>query len=420
MARVPLGQGAFNRTFGRYAEVVLKNRFFEVNPTNQTDGVALLSRPGSTFENNFGVGPIRKQFNKPGLHEGDNFIVSNDAFYRYDVDGNSQLVSGSVGTNGTPSMAGVKGAGYQRVFIADGQSLQYYGGQAYDAILSVAAGTIANDIVVVDGIYYQFSAGSVDTGAPAGTVGNPWKVNAGASNAAALTNLRNAINADGVNGTPGTDFSTATVANARVVSNANTATTVTVRGRVAGPLTPTALVSVTIVTTDDTLSWNHSPLAANAHVLYGVETPDDIGIISVAELGSFILCVQANSQRVYFIRPGETTIDPLDFFEAESDTDDLIEVVKVGDQVWLVGSKSIEAWYLNGSTDPDANPFSRVQGRPFSIGAIEGTIVVLANSVFLVGDDHIAYRIQGGPTPISNPAISERIRKALKAEKENA
>lgn len=419
MARVPFGRGAFNRTFGRYAEIKLVNRFFEQNPANQTDAVALLSRPGSTFEENFGDGPIRKQFNKPGLHDGDNFIVSGNAFYRYDTDGVTTPVSGVIALTGTPSMAGVKGAGYQRVFIADGQSLQYYGGQAYDAILSVSAGTIADDKVTIDGVVYQFSAGSVDTGAPAGTNANPWKVNVGANNAAALTNLRNAINVDDGVGVPGTDFSTATVENSRIVSNANTATTVTVRGRNAGPLTPTATVSVTIVTTDDTLAWNHSPLAANAHVLYGVATPDDIGIVSVAELGSFILCVQANSQRVYFIRPGETTIDDLDFFEAESDTDDLLEVVKVGDQIWLVGTKSIEPWALNGSTDPDANPFSRIQGRPFSIGAIEGTVVVLANSVFLVGDDKIVYRIEGGPTPISNPAIVERVRKALASEKEN-
>lgn len=420
MARIPLGRGAFNRTFGRYAEIVLKNRFFEQDPVNQTDGVALLSRPGSTFERNFGSGPIRKQFNKPGLLEGDNFIISGTAFYRYDVDGNTQAVTGVIANLGTPSMAAAKGSGYQRVFIADGQSLQYYGGQAYDAILSVGAGTIANDVVIVDGVYYKFSAGSVDTGAPAGTLANPWKVNVGANNAAALTNLRNAINAvEGV-GVPGTDFSTATTRNQRVVSNANTATTVTVRGRQAGVLIPTAIVSVTIVGSDDTLTWNHSPLAANAHVLYGVATPDDIGIISVAELGSFILCVQANSQRVVFLRPGSTEFDDLDFFEAESDVDDLLEVVKVGDQVWLVGTKSIEPWALSGTTDPDANPFQRIQGRPFSIGAIEGTIVVLANSVFLVGDDKIVYRIEGGPTPISNPGIVERVRKALKAEKEQA
>lgn len=415
MARVPLGRGSFNRTFGREAEVVLLNRYFEQNPSNQTDGVALLSRPGNTFERDFGAGPIRKQFNLPGMFEYDNFIVSGGEFYRYDADGNTQLVTGTVALTGQPSMCGVKGAGYQRIFIADGTSLQYYGGQAYTALLTYVAGAISDDVVIVDGVYYKFAAASLDTGAPAGTLANPYKVLSTGTAAQSLQRLRDAINATGV---AGTDYSTAVVQNARVIANANTATTVSVRGRVAGILDPVATVSVTATGGADGLSWNHSPLAADAHVLYGVATPDNVGFVSVTELGSFVLCVVAQSQRVYFIRPGETTIDDLDFFEAESETDDLLEAISVGDNAWLVGQKSIEPWYLNGSTDPTANPFSRVQGRPISLGAIEGTIVKLANSVIFVGNDGIVYRVEGSPQPISNPGIAERIRKALKAEKD--
>lgn len=415
MARVPLGQGAFKRAYARSAEIVLLNRFFEQNPANQTDGVSLLSRPGSTLENTFGNGPIRKGFTLPDLLEGDLFIVSGDAFFRYDEDGNSQLVSGVVSLDGNPSMCGVKGAGYQRVFIADGASLQYYGGQAYTSTLNYVAGAISDDVVVVDGVYYKFAAASLDTGAPAGTVTNPYKVLSTGTAAQSLQRLRDAINATGV---AGTDYSTAVVQNARVIANANTATSVTVRGRVAGPLSPVANVSVTVSGGADGLSWSADPLAAGAHVLYGIATPDDIGIVSVCELGSFVLCVQAGSDRVYFIRPGSTEIDPLDFFTAESEADELLEAIKVGDQAWLIGKTSIEPWYLNGSTDPLANPFSKVQGRPFSIGAIEGTIVKLANSIFLVGNDMIVYRIEGGPQPISNPGIVERVRKALKAEKD--
>lgn len=417
MARVPLGKGAFNRTFGREAEIVLRNRFFEENPTNQTDGVALLSRPGSTAQEDFGIGPINATFTLPGLFGGDLFLVSNDAFFRYDDTGTTTTISGSVATARTPSLAGVKGAGYERIFIADGTSLQYYGGKAYAATLTLTPGTIADDVVQVDSVYYKFVAASVDTGAPAGTLANPYKVLVGGSNAAALANLRKAINASGV---AGTDYSTAVIANARVTANANTALTMSVRGRVAGALSPVANVSVIATGGADGLAWDHTTLVASTDVLYGVPTPDDVGIVSVTELGSFILCVQANSQRVYFIRPGETTIDPLDFFEAESETDDLIEAFTVGDQAWLVGQKSIEPWYLNGTTDPNATPFSRVAGRPFSIGAIEGTVVKIANSIIFVGNDKIVYRVEGGPTPISNPGIVERVRKALEAEKANS
>ena len=415
MVRVPLGRSSFTRSFGRQADVTLLNRYFEQNPSNQTDGIALLSRPGNAREADFGNGPIRKQFNLPGLFNYDNFIISDQTMYRYSAAAVTTAITGSVGLSGQPSMAGVKGAAYERIFIADGTSLQYYGGQAYSAVLNYTAGAISDDVVVIDGVYYAFAAAGLDTGAPAGTLANPWKVLSTGTAAQSLQRLRDAVNATGV---AGTDYSTALTANPRVTANANTATSVSVRGRVPGALDPVAAVSVTVTGGADGLAWDHSPLAAGAHVLYGVVTPDSVGMVSVAELGSFVLCVKALSQRVYFIRPGETTIDALDFFEAESETDNLLEVVTVGDQVWLVGQKSIEPWYLNGSTDPLANPFSRVQGRPFSIGAIEGTVVKLANSVILVGNDGIVYRIEGGPTPISNPAIAEHIRKALKAEKD--
>ena len=413
--RVPLGQGAFNRTFGREAEIVLFNRFFEQNPTNQTDQVALLSRPGSTYEYAFGNGPIQRCFTLPGLFDGDLLLVSGGTLYRYTATGTSTQVVGSISTSGSPRFAGVKGIGYERVFIADGSSLQFYGGKAYVSTLTLTPGAIADDVVVVDGVYYKFASSGLDTGSPAGTLANPYKVNVGGSDANALANLRKAINATGV---AGTDYSTAVVQNLRVEANANTALTMSVRSRLPGLPDPVINVSVTATGGADGLAWNNNPLAEGSDVLYGVETPDDIGIVSVAELGGYVLCVQANSQRVYFIRPGEIVIDPLDFFEAESETDDLIEAITVGDQTWLIGQKSIEPWYLNGSTDPDANPFSRVSGRPFSIGALEGTVVKLANSVFLVGNDGIVYRIQGGPEPISNPGIAERVRLALKAERE--
>lgn len=415
--RVPLGAGAYSRTFARSPEIVLQNRFFETDPTNQTDSVSLVSRPGSTFEESFGDGPIRKQFNIPGLLAGDNFIVSALTLFRYDADGNTQTVTGVVADNGTPSMCGVKGAGYERVFIADGSALQYYGGQAYTATLTLTPGTVADDVVRVDETYYKFAAASLDTGAPDGTLASPWKVLVGVSNATALANLRKAINATGA---AGTDYSTALTENVRVEANANTATTVAVRARVAGAPSPVVNLAVTPTGGADGLAWSSGTLVAGPHVLYGVPTPDDVGIISVTELGSFVVCVVANSQRVYFIRPGETTIDADDFFEAESETDDLLEAITVGDQAWLIGQKSIEPWYLNGDPDPDANPFSLVQGRPFSIGAIEGTIVKLANSVFIVGSDKIVYRIEGGPAVISNSGIAERVRKALKAEKDQA
>lgn len=411
--RLQFGLSTFLRTYGREPEVALYNRFFERAPANLTEQVALLSRPGSTMLYSPGVGPIRGNFSMKGLFLGNLFTVSLDALYRFDGS-TTTPITGTISQDGSARFAGVRGAGFERVFIADGQSLQYYGGQAYSATLTLTPGTIADDVVRVDSTYYQFAADPT-TGTPDGTVGNPYLVDTGASNADALSNLRKAINATGVGGV---DYSVEiTVANARVTANANTATTVSVRGVVAGALDPIAPVTVTATGGADGLAWDVAQLTAGAHVLYGVATPDSVGILDVTVLDSFVLCVAANSQRIYFIRPGETTIDPLDFFEAESEPDQLIGAIAVGSQVWLLGQSSIEPWVTNGV---EPIPFQRLDGSPISRGTIQGTSVKIANSVITVGDDNMVYQITGGPKVISTPAISERIRKALEIERASA
>lgn len=542
--KLPVGVSAYRRDYGRAPEIKLVNRFFETNPANQIEGSSLLSRPATVFETSAGDGPVRACFAAPGLFEEDLFFVSNDELFRYDGTDVTQII-GSIAGTGAPRMAGIRGAGYERLFIADGVSLQYFGGALYTAVLT-ASGTIADDVVVIDGVHFQFAAalsspataatatlslgagdaahndtividgvyyrfendglqsgdgtqarpywvksnrrtdafsmnnlaaaingtGTVGTqygsgvvphptvrstsntasqlvvtaitpgpsgnnidvsvvignnqadgfswgsatltGGSAvvddGTVSTPYLVNKGASNAQALENLRKAINASGV---PGTDYSnTITEPPAgRVQSNANTATTVTVRAKDAGQPAPDINVSVITTGSSDGLSWSSSTLQSpptdNA-VLYTIPTPDDVGIIAVTAINSFILCAVAGSQRVYFIRPGSVEIDPLDFFEAESEPDQLVDIITVGDQVWCIGQASTDVYYPTGD---NAAPFARAEGRPFSRGAIPGTSVKLADSVVLVGDDNIVYRLTGGPQPISTHGISERVRK---------
>lgn len=410
MPQLQLGTSDFKRSYAREPEINVVNRFYEQNPANLTSGVGLVSRPGSTVLFTAGAGPIRANYSLKGLFSGDLFTASGEALYRYNGV-SATAISGALNSSAPAiKMAGVKGAGYERVFIADGVTLQYYGGQQYQGVLT-AAGTIADDIVVIDGIYYQFSVGA--PGAGNGTVGTPYKVFVNGSNANALLNLRRAINA---NGTAGTDYSTGLVANTRVEAIDNTATTLTVRARVAGAPSPSIGTTVTVSGGSDGLSWAAATLQPGPQVLYGVPTPDDVGISSVAVLKSYVLCSVTNSQRVYFIRPGNTTIDPLDFFEAESEPDNLVDIIAVGDQVWLLGESSTEAWYATG----DATViFAPVQGRPFSRGSLLGTPVKLADSVIIVGDDYIAYRITGGAEPISDPSVSERILRSVRIERDN-
>jgi hypothetical protein len=89
-------------------------------------------------------------------------------------------------------------------------------------------------------------------------------------------------------------------------------------------------------------------------------TPDDVGIVSLDIINGYIICVVSNSQRCYWINPGELVIDPLNFFEAERAPDHLLQVRTATDQFWLLGQKTTEVWRMTGN---GIAPFQRIEGR---------------------------------------------------------
>lgn len=142
-----------------------------------------------------------------------------------------------------------------------------------------------------------------------------------------------------------------------------------------------------------------------------IVTPDSIPMISLDVFNDYVLCVQANSDRFYWIQPEEVVIDPLDFATAERFPDKILQVRVVGDEFWLLGEKSIEVWRATG--DGDA-PFQRIEGRAFNFGIFSGTAVRMKDtSVICVADDGTVFNIAGLPTPISNPSVAERTRNAI-------
>jgi hypothetical protein len=145
-----------------------------------------------------------------------------------------------------------------------------------------------------------------------------------------------------------------------------------------------------------------------------VETPDDVGIIGLAYIASYVVVVPAQGQningRFYWINPGETTIDPLDFATAERAPDPISGVVVFGDQFWLPGSNTTEAWYFTGNID---QPVLRVQGVVFDRGAWEGTAIQVKDSMIIVDNEGAVFQIQGGAKRISRPDVEERIREAI-------
>lgn len=411
MTGVPLGLAAFNRTYGDEPEIQLVNRFLEVGPTNQVEKTVLLSKPGNTFEVSAGGGPIRQTAHQEGVFDDDLFFVSDDALFRWDGTTATQIL-GTVNLNGNPSITFSSGAGFEFLFIADGTLLQFYDGTSFaKQTLTISVGNIiATDTVTVDAAVYEYTAGSVDAGDPMGTVGDPYLVALGASDTDALANLVKALNLSGV---AGTDYSTATQINVNVEGLSSDATTLVARARVRGA----AGNSIPVDETGANMAWGDvTLLGGGTDSLSGVITPDDVGIVSLATIASFVVAVHAQSRRFSWLQPGAIIIDALDFAEAERKPDEIIEAVTVGDQLYILCSVSTEVWYVNPSTDPTGSNFLRQQGLAFSQGALSGTIVPIKTNVFVVANDGIVYTLAGGPKRISTNGIEERIRLSREAE----
>lgn len=412
MTRIPLGLTDWRRDFAPQAKLV--NRYFERTPDPQHGPVSLPARHGLKAFVSIGDGPIRGIYSEPGTFADDLFAVSGDALYRVTGDGStSDLGDISTGGQAQVSMTATPDLGTvpSFLFIAEGGVLWVYteNGNAIGQL--EASGAIANsDTVVIDGVYYQFTNGSVDTGSPAGTSGNPWLVDLGSSNAEALGNLFKAINDSG---TGGTEYSTALTAHSTVEATAYAANDLFVAARVLG----TDGNSIAVSETGANLAWTAANLAGGGSaMLRQIPTPDDVGIVAVAYIAGYVLLVCAQGSgvngRYYWLEPGELIIDPLNFATAERAPDPLYSARVVGDQFWLLGSSSVEPWYLTGQ---DAAPFARQQARVFDRGVWEGTDVQVKDVVVLVdATDGAVYAITGaGPQRISDNSVEERIRVAM-------
>ncbi len=413
MATLPLGTDVFNRPFAKGAQVRVVNRFFEQNPTNQIEGSSLLARPGTKFFGAFGSGVIRSLFTQAGAFGGDLFIVSGTELFR--TDGTTTTpITGVVSANGNPSLAVMANQtlGFEFLFIADGVSLQFYEGVSFArGTLRSTGAIVATDTASIGNVFYQWTSGDVNAGTPLGTMANPYLVALGTNNTAAFTNFKNALN---FAGNPGVDYSSAiTVQHTTIEGEASDDNQIDVKARARG----VGGNSIAVTETGANLAWDNPTLqGGGAHQLRGVAVPDDLGIVSVASITGFIIAVVSNSQKFFWLNPGETTIAALNFASAESEPDEIISVMTVGDEVWFFGQSTTESWFPSG--DPAA-PFQRTQGRAFSRGTIEGTPVRVKEQIILVGNDGIVYSVAGGgPRRISTNTIEEQIRLALKAERE--
>jgi len=409
---IPLGRADYDRRVAKEARIQTRNRFFEQNPVLTGNLTALISRPGLKRYLYVGDGPIRAVYSQPGDFSEALFVVSGTEWYRVDVDGTVTLLIGGLNPSGTPSMAatGTIGDGAnatpEYLFMADGRELYLYMENSY--AIGTISGTPANGYTITLGTtHYQFTNTSVDAGTPDGTAAHPWLVALGANAAAAWTNFGNAVSATGVGGT---DYSTALAANPDAQKIAIGTTSVSVRANTAGMIgdIPSTSTGANIAWTNATLTGGGTPQVTQ------VEMPNDVGAISVGYIASYVVVIPAQvtdfNGRFYWIEPGETTVDPLDFATAERAPDPVFAVVVFGDQFWLPGSNTTEVWYFTGNIDA---PVQRLQGVAFDRGTWEGTAIQVKESMIIVDSDGGVFQIAGGLNRISNPSIEERIQKAI-------
>lgn len=153
--------------------------------------------------------------------------------------------------------------------------------------LTVSGAISDGNVVRIDNTYYRFSTGSLDSGAPAGTSANPWRVLIGATEADSMLNLFNAIGATGV---AGTDYSTALTAHTTVDANGVTATQVSVEAKIQ---TASAIVTTE---TGANLAWAAGTLTGGPTDPSYIEadaTPPAAAVFTMTDLPPDVTSVRA-------------------------------------------------------------------------------------------------------------------------------
>lgn len=415
MPTVPLGQESYQRDFAGEPNVRLENRFVEKSPSNLREHVALIARAGTNSLFSLTGGVNRGNYSKEGLFNGDLFTVYGHNLFRVSSTTATQI-TGTIAGDGFPYSTWMKGIGYEYAFLSDGSTLQYFSEHAFGTL--TLSGNVQEAMVLqIGGVYYGWSA-TVDHGAPAGTVTNPYwallasgGVSTAANNAQSLANMAAAIN---TSGTPGATYSSAiTAPNAAVIA---TQTDTTLVATAVSNTSAGNSISTTVpVDGGGAAAWGATTLLGGGGTTLRTVTGMGAGEVpkALATLDGYVLVSVGNSQKVYYILPGATTIDPLDFFEKESNPDNVLDMLTVGDEVLISGDGSAEHWAATGDLD---NPFAPVKGRVFARGVIEGTATVVDESIILVGNDGRVYMIGADVTPISTHGIEERIRVQLRRE----
>lgn len=421
MTSLPIATSDWRRDTAEEPVVRLQNRFFEQNPTNLVEGSSLISRPGfKKFSSSpLGVDPSLRIYQQEGIFNDDLFVMKNTNVKKVASSGTVlDITESAYSLNSTDGNRGTFTGGIGDIppyfyYVGD-STLSVFGETSFAFNTLTRAGTIENNAVVqIGNMYYQFVDTGLDTGAPAGTLANPWKVFRVSGAPIALTMLLRAVMISGI---AGTHYSTATQKNTQANFASQTLNTITFFANQGGNLGNGIPVSTSATVQ---LSWQFpaftgggvfSGISQRVTIPTGGGSPEAVATVN----GYVVVAMRRDfstntSGRFYWIDPGETFIDPLNFATTELLPDSLVSVRVVGDQVWFIGTDTTEVWVTTGDID---FPFRRVQGRTINNGGYPGSDVVIQDSLLLIGSDGVIYSYNGtSQKRLSNNSIEERIRK---------
>jgi hypothetical protein len=418
MTTVPLGVDAYKRTVAGKPLIRLENRYVEKAPANLREHARLIGRAGSSLLVNLAGGTLRGHYSKPGLFNGDLFVVSGSQLWRYSSGGIATQITGTLPGSGFPYVTWMKGIGYEYLFIADGNSFQYFSEHAAGTLTRTAA--ITSQVLNINGTYYSWSA-TVNPGTtPDGTSAKPYLALLGTGLTADSDSLANMVSLLNFSGLSGSDYSSAVPGANAYVTATSTDTTLVITAltnTLAGNLITTSVFSGAGV------AWSGGTLTGGAGTALRTVTGYDPAetIKALTTVSSYVLASVAGSWKFYWVDPGEVTIDPLNFASKESQPDPILDMLTVGDQALICGAGSSENWYATGDLTA---PFAPVKGRVYQRGIAEGTPCIMNDGVVLIGNDGVVYEIGyqvGGESTwgvhrISTNTIEERIRRQLRYE----
>lgn len=174
-----------------------------------------------------------------------------------------------------------------------------------------------------------------------------------------------------------------------------------------GVLDGSGHVSIDGYETDIFVTAGESLWTYDGSTLSAVSFPNSSNVKKILVAASRVLAIEENTGRFYWTEPLGNTVSSLSFATAEKFPDHLIDMVWVGDSLYLFGSRTTEHWQLSGDSD---TPFEPILGRVFRKGIRDTGCVAIVGDSFAWATDSNEICLDSPDNVISWPGLQARLR----------